>query len=204
MRQQSQQVFQFKITLNGISPAIWRRIQVPRDYSFWDLHVAIQDAMGWLDYHLHEFELKHPDSQTIVRIGIPDDDFDWNRETLAGWVVAIADYFTEANRTAIYTYDFGDGWVHKIELERIESGSPQKKYPACIGGERACPPEDVGGVGAYESFLEIMQDPEHEEHEEMLAWVGEEFDPESFDPQEVRFEDPRERWNAAFGEEGDA
>jgi len=204
MRQQSQQVFQFKITLNGISPAIWRRIQVPGDYSFWDLHVAIQDAMGWLDYHLHEFELKQPGSQTRVRIGIPDEDFDWSRKTLAGWVVAIADYFTEANRTALYTYDFGDSWVHQIKLESIESGSPQEKYPACIGGERACPPEDVGGVWGYESFLEIIQDPEHEEYEEMLSWVGGEFDPESFDPQEVRFDDPRERWNLAFGDEGDA
>jgi len=59
-------------------------------------------------------------------------------------------------------------------------------------------------VWGYESFLEIIQDPEHEEYEEMLSWVGEESDPESFDPQEVRFEDPRERWNATFGEEGDA
>jgi hypothetical protein len=204
MTRQSQQIFQFKITLNEISPTIWRRIQVPGDYSFWDLHVAIQDVMGWLDYHLHEFELKHPDSQTTVRIGIPDEDFDWSRETLAGWVVAIADYFTEANRTAVYTYDFGDSWVHQIELERIDSRSPQKKYPLCIGGERACPPEDVGGVWGYESFLEIIQDPEHEEYEEMLAWVGGEFDPGSFDPNEVRFDDPRERWNMSFGEEGDA
>jgi len=200
MKRQSQQVFQFKITLNEIAPTIWRRIQVPGNYSFWDLHVAIQDAMGWLDYHLHEFELKHPDGHTIVRIGIPDEESAWSRETLAGWRVPIADYFTEANRTASYTYDFGDTWVHQIEFEGIESRSPQKEYPRCIGGERACPPEDVGGDGGYESFLEIIRDPEHEEHERMLTWVGGEFDPESFDPQEVIFDDPRERWDLSFGE----
>jgi hypothetical protein len=75
MKDQSVLVFQYKIHLDEITPTIWRRIQVPGIYSFWDLHVAIQDAMGWQDYHLHEFELLSLDTQSLVRIGIPDEDY---------------------------------------------------------------------------------------------------------------------------------
>jgi Plasmid pRiA4b ORF-3-like protein len=69
-------IYQFKITLEDISPAIWRRILVPARYTFWDFHVAIQDSMGWLDYHLHAFELKAPGSGKRVEVGIPDEEFD--------------------------------------------------------------------------------------------------------------------------------
>jgi hypothetical protein len=195
-------VYQFKVSLDGIKPTIWRRIQVPAGYSFWELHVAIQDAMGWEDYHLHDFEIKNPDTQTLVRIGIPAEDLDWSRDTLAGWDVKIADYFNEKNRVAKYGYDFGDGWMHRIRLEKIESSQPNRKYPLCLSGERSCPPEDIGGVGGYESFLEIIRNPKHIEHERMLEWVGGEFDPEKFEADKIEFCDPRVRWNTAFGEEG--
>ena len=198
MKDKSLLIFQFKIHLDGITPSIWRKIQVPGNYSFWDLHVAIQDAMGWLDYHLHEFQLKGPTTQDVIRIGIPDDDFDWSRETLPGWKVPLSDYFTEDNRAAKYTYDFGDDWIHWIALEKIEPVDLQQDYPRCLGGERACPPEDVGGVWGYSTFLEIIGDPEHEEHESMLEWVGGDYSPEKFDPSEVWFDDPSERWKFAF------
>jgi hypothetical protein len=194
-------VYQFKISLQGIKPSIWRRIQVPADYSFWDLHVAIQDAMGWEDYHLHEFEFRDSDLQTPLRIGIPDDDFDWSRDTPAEWEVKIPDYFTENNRSAKYLYDFGDGWLHRIKFEKVESSIPTRVYPICLEGERACPPEDIGGTGGYESFLKIIQDPKHHEYERMLEWVGGEFDPEKFEAEKVEFCDPRERWNTVFGQE---
>ena len=121
MAKKTLNIFQFKVTLAGVKPAIWRRIQVPEDYSFWDLHVAIQDAMGWEDCHLHEFKMVNSKNQEELRIGIPDDDFDWSRATLPGWEIPIADYFTMDNRSATYVYDFGDGWRHRIRLENRTS-----------------------------------------------------------------------------------
>ena len=65
-------VLQFLIEIKGIKPRIWRRIQVPSNYNFWDLHVAIQDALGWWDSHLHHFEIKGKGKRKVERIGIPD------------------------------------------------------------------------------------------------------------------------------------
>ncbi len=91
---------QFKVTLAEVEPPVWRRIEVPADYSFWDLHVAIQDAMGWLDYHLHVFEVRNPTSGKIDEIGIPDEDgLDFDAPHVPGWEVAIARYF-HAERNA--------------------------------------------------------------------------------------------------------
>ena len=202
MKRKFEKVYQFKITLRDIKPPIWRRIQVPENYSFWDLHVAIQDSMGWLDYHLHEFEVIDPAKGTKVEIGLPiDDDLDMEREVIPGWEVKITDYFTIENRTADYEYDFGDGWEHVIELEKILPRKKDINYPICTGGKRSCPPEDVGGVGGYEDFLKIINDPTHEEYEEMLQWAGGSFDPEHFDPEEVSFDDSQEGWEIAFNNE---
>ena len=197
MKKKFDQVYQFKITLRDIKPPIWRRIQVPETYTFWDLHVAIQDAMGWSDYHLHEFEIADPSTDLMVNIGIPDEDFD--REILPGWKQKIADYFSMGNRLAEYIYDFGDNWEHIIKLEKIFPRDKNIDYPICIAGKRACPPEDCGGIWGYENFLEIINDPDNEEYEDMIEWVGGEFDPEHFDVKEVSFDDPDKRRKIAFG-----
>jgi hypothetical protein len=197
-------IFQFKITLTEVKPSVWRRIQVPEGYSFWDLHVAIQDAMGWQDYHLHEFKISNPKNGENLPIGIPDDETDWSRATLPGWETAIADYFTMDNRSATYDYDFGDGWRHQVRLEAIEQSQPGLEYPRCVSGARACPPEDVGGPGGYEVFIQIINDPEHDDHDRMLEWIGRSFDPGYFDPEEVWFDDPRKRLEFAFGDDGAA
>ncbi len=97
MKKQFNQLYQFKITLKEVKPPIWRRIQVPEAYTFYDLHVAIQDAMGWSDSHLHQFEMKDPSSGEEVEIGIPDEDFADASETLPGWKHKIADYFSLKN-----------------------------------------------------------------------------------------------------------
>ncbi|MDI3524632.1 MULTISPECIES: plasmid pRiA4b ORF-3 family protein [unclassified Kosmotoga] len=196
MKKKFDHVYQFKITLKGIKPPIWRRIQVPETYTFWDLHVAIQDAMGWLDYHLHEFEIINPSTGLKVNIGIPDEDF--GRDVLPGWKQKIADYFSMENPKANYTYDFGDNWEHKIELEKILPREKGVTYPVCIKGKRACPPEDCGGVWGYEELLEAIKDPAHERHEELLEWLGEDFDPEHFDVNEVSFDDPNKRLKNIF------
>jgi hypothetical protein len=81
-----------------------------------------------------------------------------------------------------YVYDFGDDWVHRVVVEKVVRADPNVAYPCCIGGRRACPPEDCGGVWGYQEFLAAISDPHHPEHESMLEWAGGEFDPEAFDP----------------------
>lgn len=198
MKRKYTQVYQFKITLVGIKPQIWRRIQVPKTYNFWDLHVAIQDVMEWDDYHLHEFLITKPSTGKKVRIGIPDDDFDWGVIYEPGWKLKIADFFTMENQKASYKYDFGDNWRHTIKLEKILPRDENIKYPICTAGERATPPEDCGGVWGYEDLLKAINNPNHKEYKNMINWVGEDFDSEYFDLKEVKFDDPDKRYKIAF------
>lgn len=191
-------IYQFKISLDYSKPPIWRRIQVPENYTMWDLHVAIQDAMGWDDSHLHEFNRpqsrKASVSEAPERVGIPpDEDWGFDDDVTAGWDVKIRNYFSLDKNKALYTYDFGDGWEHTILLEKILPAATGIKYPVCIAGERACPPEDCGGVPGYEYMLEILQDPQHEEYEETLSWLGESFDPDNFNPEMIKFSNPKTR-----------
>lgn len=192
MGENFEEVYQFKITLKGIKPPIWRRIQVPENYSFWDLHVAIQDAMGWTDTHLHNFVIAKPATGRKEQIGIPAEDFD-DDKILPGWTKKIAQYFTVKNKNAMYIYDYGDDWHHSITLEKIIPREAGIQYPICTGGARACPPEDCGGTWGYADFLEAIMEPNHESHEEMLEWAGGEFEPEHFDINDIDFDDPQKR-----------
>jgi hypothetical protein len=182
-------VYQFKITLEETDPAIWRRIQISDLGTFWDLHVAIQDSMGWLNYHLHQFNMPSPESNDIVAIALPDDEFG-DRDILTCYEVKVRDFFNSENRFCQYTYDFGDNWTHFVEFEGSHEKVEGKKYPICLGGENACPPEDVGGIPGYEDFVEIMKDPEHEEYESMLEWCGQVYKPNYFSVENVRFNKP--------------
>lgn len=195
-------VFQFKVTLRGIRPPIWRRIHVPAAYSFWDLHVAIQDAMGWLDSHLHEFRVTPAPGRPSLHIGIPDDDpFLGDVPVLPGWEIPVRRYLTPSHNRAVYIYDFGDNWQHSILLEKVLPVAPGVVNPVCVAGRRRCPPEDVGGPWGYASFLDAIHDPTHEEHESYLTWIGGPFDSEEFSPESVHFDDPAERWRITFQEE---
>ena len=196
----------FRVTLKGIKPRVWRRILVPAGYTFWDLHVAIQDSMGWLDYHLHVFKVREPGSGELDQIGIPDDDpFEDDALVLPGWRIPTTEYFRQPGDRADYEYDFGDGWEHEVLLEAIALRVPRTKYPVCLDGAGACPPEDCGGVHGYEEMLRVLRDPTDEEHESMLVWVGGRYDPKAFDPKKVRFDNPKKRWQIAFeaADEGD-
>jgi hypothetical protein len=196
MAKKSESIYQFKITLEGIRPTIWRRIQVPDFYSFWDLHVAIQDAMGWTDTHLHEFEILNPKYCEKDKIGIPnDEDFE---PVITGWKAFIKNYFSLQNKKANYDYDFGDDWRHKILLEKILPVTPGVKYPLCIAGERACPPEDCGGIWGYQNILEIIKDPTHDEYESTIEWLGQEFHPDAFFFGQVKFDNPKSRKKMAL------
>jgi len=198
----SRQIYQFKITLKGIRPPIWRRFQVPGDYTFWDLHVAVQDVMGWWDSHLHSFQAKNPKTGHEEEIGLPEDDplFD-DHIILPGWERKISHYFSPENRKALYLYDFGDGWHHDLVLEKIVTAEEGLVYPRCVDGKRACPPEDCGGVWGYANLLEVLSDPKNKEYKDTVEWLGQTFDPEHFDAADVRFTDPEERWAIAFAEE---
>ncbi len=177
------QIYQFKITLKRTKPPVWRRIQVPARYSFWELHVAIQDAMGWLDCHLHEFQFGSRPA-LLGRIGIPDDEFPSGRETLPGWKTEISKWFREEGASATYTYDFGDTWEHKVLLEKILSREDGEDYPKCLAGRRACPPEDCGGVWGYEELCNGTS---------LWQEAHADFDPDDFSVGEVYFDDPAER-----------
>jgi hypothetical protein len=179
---------QFKITLRDIKPPIWRRIIVPEIYSFWDLHVAIQDSFGWLDCHLHAFELK---DTARTQIGIPDPDGGDLTEMKPGWKIKLKKHFTKEGIKLKYLYDFGDGWEHDVEFEGIVD--KETWAPVCVEGKRACPPEDCGGIGGYEDFCRIMKAKKGNEYREMKEWYGEDYDPEKFDADKVKFDDSQTR-----------
>ena len=84
-----------------------------------------------------------------------------------------------------YEYDFGDQWMHQLIVEERFPPEQGVKYPICVAGQRACPPEDCGGPWGYSDFVEAISNPDHRGHEEMLEWVGGEFDPERFDLESV-------------------
>ena len=194
-------VYQFKIQLKEITPPIWRRILVPEEYNFWDLHVAIQDSMGWLDHHLHVFRIRQKHSSSIVEIGIPNvDRFEDEPEIIPGWEIPISHYFHDLGITSDYKYDFGDGWEHEVILEGILIKEKGTKYPKCIDGSRACPPEDCGGVPGYCHVSDVVSNPGHEEYEDMITWLGGKYDPEEFNPDDIKFDNPKKRWERAFSQ----
>jgi len=196
-------IFQFRFELVGIEPLIWRCVQVPSKYSFWDLHVAIQDSMGWLDYHLHAFPVRMPRKRKLVEIGIPTDDY-YDEPVLPGWEIPITEYFTEPGKSAPYRYDFGDGWDHDVLLEGILLKEEGVRYPKCVAGERACPPEDCGGVHGYYELIKILKNPKHPEYRDHIEWLKGHaknyypYEPDQFNPEKVDFWDPKKRWKMAF------
>ena len=121
MTDQRRDLLKIRVELIGFSPPIWREILVPARYSFWDLHVAVQDAMGWLDYHLHEFRFGGSSRNEALLIGIPSDEmWDDAPEVQPGWDIPVIDFLSEPGDRAEYEYDFGDGWVHELTLMCVE------------------------------------------------------------------------------------
>jgi len=166
-----------RIELEHSSPAIWRSVLVPDNITLVKLHRVFQEVMGWRDYHLHEFIIDHRHYGMVD----PDDPFaDLGPELISEKRKKLEKVLGRTKRFE-YIYDYGDNWRHTITLEnRLPLTSAQPSI-SCIGGEMACPPEDVGGTGGYFEFLEAMADPQHEEHENMMQWWGGAFDPGGFD-----------------------
>jgi hypothetical protein len=176
----SERVYQFRVSLLEIKPPIWRRIQV-KDCTLDKLHEHIQTAMGWTNSHLHHFEMADRKlygdpllmHENFVEMGYAD-----------STVTKISQILPRDGKRFRfgYEYDFGDSWGHEVLFEGCLRAEPGQKYPLCVEGARACPPEDVGGPWSYPEFLEALADPEHEEHEQYREWIGGRFDSESFDP----------------------
>ena len=178
MTNETESIYQLKITLNHIRPLIWRSVLVPASVSLADLHDIIQAVMPWEDSHLYLFKkgrkiFSEPDPHSS---DLADAD---SEEALP------SDVLTAPKQKLTYLYDFGDSWEHTILLEKILPFDPEIIYPQCIDGERACPPDDCGGPPGYATMLEALKDPKHSEHELYLDWMGDEFDPEWFDVEEA-------------------
>jgi hypothetical protein len=170
-------MYQIKATLNGIKPPVWRRLLVPGSYSLKDVHDVLQIAFNWTNSHLHQFVVKKK------HYGLPYDDFG---EDIANEKRFRLDDVLKAPRDSmVYEYDFGDGWEHKIVLEKVHNNPGGHLTPLCMDGARACPPDDCGGPWGYDSLLNILSNPAHPEHQDMLEWAGGLIDPEHFDIAEI-------------------
>ena len=173
-------VYQIKVTLKGSKPPIWRRMQITSETTLVQLHRILQRVMGWAGSHLYQF--------VIGGIAYGDPSMLGELDAEDARTVTLAALVRGERSKLLYEYDFGDSWEHELLVEKILPLDEGKRYPVCLTGKRACPPEDCGGVWGYASFLEVLHDPEHPEHEEMLEWIGGAFDPEVFDLDEVNVE----------------
>lgn len=163
-----------KVTLRGVKPAVWRRLQIASDLTLRDLHHALQVAMGWTDSHLHEFDVEGS------RYGMPDPQEDFGEPSLDERKFTVGDVLREGAR-AEYLYDFGDGWRHQLKVERVAALPAGSARVQCLAGARSCPPEDCGGPYGHADLLEALADPGNERHAELKEWVGPYYDPEAFD-----------------------
>jgi hypothetical protein len=170
-------IYQLKVTLKGIRPPIWRSFLIASTASLENVHHVLQIVMGWTDSHLHEF------AKEDIRYGMPDAEFPSDVRNEAKY--RLNQVLKQEKEKLLYTYDFGDGWEHEILLEKILPFEADAQLPVCLKGKRACPPEDVGGIWGYMTFLEAVSDPAHPEHDSMLEWATGDtehpFDSEHFD-----------------------
>ncbi len=192
-------ILELDIVLQGSKPKIWRRVLVPEDMTFHDLHYIIQFAMGWTHSHLHQFIV----GKYQRRIGIPfDDDFDEMEDSRE---IKINSILNVPKAKIVYEYDFGDGWEHIVEVKKLHESEAGKTYPLLFGGAMACPPEDCGGIWGYQDLVEKMKQKGTEEYEDLVEWLGGEFDPEEFDMDKFNklyfknFKKSMKEWNNLAG-----
>lgn len=170
----TENIYQLKITLVHSKPPIWRRFLVSDRTVLPDLHRMIQAAMGWTNSHLHQFMhmgdyLGHP---TFLE----------DMDVLDYRKIRIGTILRRPKDSLKYEYDFGDGWLHDIVLQKIHPKVDGVTYPFFMDGEGNCPPEDCGGIPGFQHFLYVMADPNHKEYDEMIEWYGQPYDPAHFDP----------------------
>jgi hypothetical protein len=172
-------VHRVKIALRGSKPPIWRRLDIPSGITLQKLHLVIQAAFGWENYHMWVFEAG------FGRYGVPDRELGHQSAALK----KLKDIAPRPGDRLSYTYDFGDDWEHDLIVEDVLPAEQGVAYPRCITGRRAAPPEDCGGIWGYEELIAVLADAAHDEHAERLDWLGltspTEFDPAHFDKDEI-------------------
>ena len=168
-------IYQLRIELADIEPPIWRSVQVPSSLTLDKFHRILQATMGWVDYHLHLFEIDG------VTYGELDPDDSWAEDVVEERHVKLAEVVQREGTSFGYAYDMGDGGEHDVELTAIGAPDPHISYPVCIDGARNCPPEDCGGPLGYENLLAAVGDPPDPEFRELRDWIGGAYDAEAFD-----------------------
>jgi hypothetical protein len=166
-------IYRLKVTLRGSRPPIWRRVEVRSDITLARFHDVLQLVMGWTNSHLHQFRR----GSTYYGPANPDLDMEQQNERR----VRLNSVLRKPKDKMVYEYDFGDGWEHDVVLERSTAAPTHAPHVRVTGGRGGCPPEDVGGIGGYYTFLATINDPADPEHNDMLEWCGGAFDPEAFD-----------------------
>ncbi len=181
-------IIQLKITLQETNPPIWRRIQVPKSITFFDLNHIIQIAMGWTNSHIFEFVIHG------YTIGWAGDEENENEQPIDANSVLLGLVLNQPNEKFVFTYDFGDWWEHSVEVEALLP-KDEKTYPVCIDGELRCPPEDCGGIDGYYNILEIIKDKNHRDYDITKTWLGRGYNPAKFDIAKVNKEMPNfKKW----------
>jgi hypothetical protein len=170
-------IFEIEIVLQDVQPQVSRRIQVPGEASLAALHEVVQSVMGWTNSHLHEFEVDG------ARFGMPDPDR--GGDEVGDEAKAKLFRLVKAGDRFGYVYDFGDNWTHSLTVDKVSGPESGVRYPRCVSGRGACPPEDVGGPWGYDEFQAALADPAHPDHDERTEWAGRPFDPNRFDLDEI-------------------
>ena len=174
-------VFELEITLQHSKPRISRRIQIAADATFYELHYVLQFAMGWTNSHLHQFIVGDREEYICP----PWEDIWEDDEVTNSKELRLSERLSAPGDKIVYEYDFGESWMHVIELIQTLEPESKQKYPKVIAGAGACPPEDCGGIGGYADLLEKLKKPRTKAYEELMEWLGEDFDPRDYDLAEV-------------------
>lgn len=149
-----------RVELDSSEPLVWRQVEVDGHVSLEQLHVVLQEAMGWEGGHLHEFRTERKGSKRLDQaVRVPGDQL-------------------------AYEYDLGDGWYHVLTVEEVRLREPSEPLAVVLDGGRACPPEDVGGIFTYNEVVRALDGERHDaDVDEVLEWLPEGFDPASYDVQ---------------------
>jgi hypothetical protein len=164
-------ILTFRIHLIGTEPLVTRTFKVSAQTTIYELHHIIQLVMGWTNSHLYQFNVGE---EVIADTRLVDDELGPVTDVKG---IIVTQVFTKVGTTITYEYDFGDGWMHHLELVEISTHPIDEVLPQIIGGENACPPEDCGGIHSYKELLEVLKNPKHPEYKSSKIWVGSEFDP---------------------------
>jgi hypothetical protein len=179
-------LYELRVSLDDVTPTVWRRFRIPADATLHDLHLVLQLVMGWTTTHLYEF--RHGDD----RYAEPDPDGDFDDDSTDTDDVRLGNLLRQPKDRIAYTYDFGDDWHHTVTLLAIHPDDRTHPETWCLDGAGACPPEDCGGPGGYRDLRHILANPKHPDHRDRLDWLelntAADFDPAAFTPDDANDE----------------